>query len=138
MRDTMKNHKAFSIIELLVASLIIVIVAMVGASFDTAMRTQAKNVQIRVQAFSSAIAQIEDLKYIAKSNFSDSLLDAVTDHASTLGEAGVTYTITDGTDWGEDGDTSATDIDYKIIDVTSTYGIPAKIIQLKTYIADIN
>ncbi len=129
------SNRAFTLVEVIVCSLIITIIALTGPGFNLAMRTLNQRVEERFAAISLADAQIEDLKHKAMADFTDPALDETSDetHATTLTNIpqgfSVSYTITDGT-WGD------ITIAYKQVIVTSTYRTDM-IIQRTAYIADI-
>jgi prepilin-type N-terminal cleavage/methylation domain-containing protein len=145
MKISLNNKPAFTIVELLVAAMIITIIAAIGPGFDLAMRVLNRRVEERFAAINLASAQIESLRYTARQTdgFNDSILEGADDlneasdaHGATIivpTGFGVSYTVTDRR-W-DNADTGATE--YKEIAVTSTYGTDNLAITLTTYIADI-
>jgi len=139
------NKKAFTIVEIMVCAFIIALVALVGPSFDLAMRTQISRVGDRFSAISLANAQIEELRSIAKTRGfnapalqgsgaigvpSDSYVGTIPDIQPGFD---VSYTVTER-NWDASLILPA---DFKEITVIVTYGAGLHV-DLISYIADIS
>ncbi|TRZ51360.1 MAG: hypothetical protein D4S01_04840 [Dehalococcoidia bacterium] len=144
MKLQYSSRKAFTIVEIMVCGFIVALIALIGPTFDHAMRVQILNVENRFDAMSLANAQIEELRSIAKTvgftaaaelQGSGAIGVASGSYDATIPDIrpgfDLSYTVTDR-NW--DGSLS---VEYKEITVTVTYGAGSHV-DLVSYIANIS
>ena len=145
MKLQYSSKKAFTIVEIMVCGFIVALIALIGPTFDHAMRTQITRVEDRFDAISLANAQIEELRSIAKTDGfnalelqgSGAIGVASGSYDATIPDIqpgfDLSYTVTER-NWDASLITPA---HYKEITVTVTYGAGLHV-DLVSYIADIS
>jgi len=126
------NNKAFTMIEVLIVSVIIITALGANIIFNEPLRRNLKQLENRYNAVNLAVSQMEDLEMIAEINWgSADLFDTAGAYKAGTADmtipAGynITYKVVDKIDWVEDdtgvGGADENDAEYKFITVQCTY-----------------
>jgi len=132
----MLNRCGISLVEVIIGAIIAALIALSGSLLPIAFKKASESAEKRFLAIDLSASQIEEIKYIASKDFSDSKLEdsnisGPTPYVATINLPvgfSVNYTVEDADDWETGGD-----IDYKIIEAACTYDKNRQI-KLKTYI----
>jgi len=138
------NKKGISLVEVMVAALIVAIITVAGFNVFSSVRSFQREREIRLTAVNLAVSQMEDLKETAKNNDIDhsdlvppppgtTKSCTLTTFPDGFSKDDVSYTV-DERDFPDDPDPDG--YNYKTITVTVTYKKGTRQVQLKGFIVE--